>query len=269
MEGRREKRKIAMKHRPHSILECATGRRKKTRSRRFQASLRTVLLLFTAVAIGFAFRANEARRFKESLKAVLDLGGTVYYAHEYPGNEWGSGKRRDNASLPRPGWARQILGDEYFIRPVALMFSHKQLSNADLQHVGNLRELVYVSFWAGPHKTISADGIAHMRRLKCLRHLQLSGHPVTDAGLKALGDLRRLESLSLRRSDITDAGLVHLKHLTRLKYLDLADTDVSDSGLHHFVDFGKLEYIVLTGTRVTTDGTASLAQALPRCQVKR
>jgi hypothetical protein len=54
--------------------------------------------------------------------------------------------------------------------------------------------------------------------------------PITGAGLQHLRDLRRLEELQLSGRGITDAGLEHLRGLAALHDLYLSDTRVTEAG---------------------------------------
>ena len=85
----------------------------------------------------------------------------------------------------------------------------------------------------------------HLRGLKNLQSLYLSGTEITDDGLKHLSDLTDLQVLSLSNTRITDDGLNHLRGLKNLHYLSLS----------------------LRTTRVTHDGVKMLEDAVPDCYV--
>lgn len=68
-------------------------------------------------------------------------------------------------------------------------------------------------------KTFDSDaGIAHLKGLKGLQRLRLSGTAVTDAGLAHLKGLSNLEHLFLDGAQITDARLPHLMGLSLLRH---------------------------------------------------
>ena len=61
--------------------------------------------------------------------------------------------------------------------------------------------------------------------------VNLTGTGVTDAGLKALKDLKQLTTLNLDKTKVTDAGLKELKELKQLTLLDIYKTQVTDAGV--------------------------------------
>ena len=105
--------------------------------------------------------------------------------------------------------------------------------------------------------TMSAGGVQSMalinesvkiKRLHAQGKSTANGVPagVTDAGLTTLSVVQTdLEELDLRDSEVTDQGILQLKTLKSLKRLDLR------------------------GSPVTEQGAASLARALPECEILR
>lgn len=118
-------------------------------------------------------------------------------------------------------------------------------------------------------------GLAHLRAMKSLRVLRLSGQQVTDAsmailrsfdrlgaitieesaitdaGLKLLGELP-LEEINLGRCyGITDAGLRHLKTLKGLRQLGIRGVPLDGSGLRHLGGCDKLVRLKLVETGIT------------------
>ena len=88
--------------------------------------------------------------------------------------------------------------------------------------------------WDSPRSTsagsrVTDEGLAHLRELKNLTHLDLSDTRVTDAGL-GLRELKNLTHLDLCSTPVTSAGLAHLKGLTNLSALNLYDTYFTGAG---------------------------------------
>lgn len=63
-------------------------------------------------------------------------------------------------------------------------------------------------------------------RAPALRILDLTGNPLTDAGVASLGPCRKLEDLTLARTGISEKGIAFLARLPALRRLDLQGTDV-------------------------------------------
>jgi len=80
---------------------------------------------------------------------------------------------------------------------------------------------------------VTPAGLASLKGLSNLAHLDLYETLVTDAGLAHLKELTSLGFLGLRGSRVTDAGLVNLKGLSNLTYLDLDGNSVTNTGLTH------------------------------------
>ncbi len=161
--------------------------------RRFQFSIRSLLVLGVVVALPCSWLAVEmknAREQKKTVAAIEKLGGNIEYDYE-------SGQTQEP---PGPAWLRRLLENDFFASVVQV----------DLN--GNL---------------LTDTGLKHIRGLKQLRALDLGGssfaldpaNASTDAGLESLEGLGRLEFLNLDHAPTTDAGLTHLKGLRQLRYL--------------------------------------------------
>lgn len=118
---------------------------------------------------------------------------------------------------------------------------------------------------------VTDDGIRHLKRFGNLTYLNLASNaprwvngkrltPITDAGLAHL-DLRKLGDLNLSGLPITDAGLTSLPDLPALHNLQMADTQVKGPGLGRLVAFRQLSRLHLNGSAVTDDGLGHLAAA--------
>jgi len=61
--------------------------------------------------------------------------------------------------------------------------------------------------------------------------LELGDTQVTDAGIAHLRELRELRALSLSGTQVTDGALAHVSALRSLEVLDLTGTQVTDEGV--------------------------------------
>ena len=206
----------------------------KRRRRRFQYSLRTLLLLVLLVSVGFSCLAVKFGRVRKrrELVAALELRGvTIRYAYEV-----------DRSSHPPgPEWLRAILGDDFFAEVDAVYADHIGLTDEDLAEVSELTGLSALS---------------------------VSGGQITDAGLKHLKGLANLRILYLSNTQVTDSGLEQLKGLTALDGLDLSYTQVGGPGLKHLKGLARLNILYVHNTEVTGAGVEELQKALPDAEIE-
>ena len=113
---------------------------------------------------------------------------------------------------------------------------------------------------------ISDDGIAALRVLKHLRHLDISlcataqaaklsqqweSPTITDAALHTLSRMTQLETLQLEGcTTITDEGLLHLATLRHLTRLNLAKTHVTEHGLKILRCLPELASLNISGCQI-------------------
>ena len=143
-------------------------------------------------------------------------------------------------------------------------YESQKVSNDDLRllrHMPDIELLSNVctlSLWG---TKVTDEGLGFVAgRLTQLNILSLSGRPVTDDGLKHLREMKALHSLDLSGTRISAAGLRHLDGLTRLDSLYLADTGLTDDALQHIEPLSALEYLGLSGTRITDEGMKRLGK---------
>ena len=116
--------------------------------------------------------------------------------------------------------------------------------------------------------TVTAAGIAELKKCPNLRSLHFFGVPVSPELLNAMVKLDSLTTLQLNDTSITDAGLEHLKGMTSLTRLYLHNTQITDAGLEHLKGMTSLAKLDL-GTQITDAGLAEIKAALPKCSVGR
>lgn len=97
-----------------------------------------------------------------------------------------------------------------------------------------------------------------------VRHLDLCGSAVTDAGVAHVAAATRLETLDLRFTLVTDEGLAHLAGLGTLEALDVggrartAGREITNAGVAHLAKLGGLRRLTLTHTRIGNDAMQTL-----------
>ena len=241
--------------------------------RRFQFSLRTLLVLVVVVALPFSWSAAEmkgAREQREAAKRIEKAGGEAWYDYHVTFDD----QQHVHQICPQanaPGWVllRRSLGDDFFNDVVVVEVQDDRFTDSDLEHVQKLTRLTYLLL---DTEKVTDAGLQGLEGLAQLQELVIVGPPVTDVGLQHLEGLSRITRLVLNPTevtDVTDSGLKHLACLKRLQDLDLGYAEVTDTGLENLSGLSHLQRLNLKNTQVTTAGIAKLQQALPNCKITR
>jgi hypothetical protein len=161
--------------------------------RRFQFSIRTLLVLTLAVAISSSWFASEIRRAKRMQK-IAESFGAKFNVETW---QW----------IAAPSGLTNLLG-EFFFKDVYFFCtteSRYEFSDEEMKQCCEFDRMEFGFF---------------------------SRSAITDAGLDNIGNLTRLKYLDLRDTAITDAGLKHLGKLRLLETLDLTGTNTTEAGIH-------------------------------------
>jgi hypothetical protein len=203
--------------------------------RRFQFSLRTLLVLVTLasilLALCVAYYVAPYRRQARAAVHFSRLGGKV---------------RTEPAA---PVWLAQLLGAKNVYQ---VDLAETQIRDSDLEQLEKFEHLGGLSL----RKTkVTDSGIQHLKGLTNLLALDLSDTHTTDAGLRYL-DLTKLSDLSVSNTQITDAGLQQLDDSHYIGFLNLSGTKVTNIGLRHIEGIWALTMLDLSATQVTDAGDA-------------
>jgi hypothetical protein len=114
---------------------------------------------------------------------------------------------------------------------------------------------------------VSDAGLAALADLPGVECLLLGDTAITDEGLKHLGGPRDLVELRLNATAVTDLGVRQLAGISNLKFLDLAETKVTDAGLQELQALKRLRVLNLLSTPTTEAGRRELRRALPDCEL--
>jgi hypothetical protein len=162
----------------------------KRKRRRFQFSLRTLMIfvLLCAVPCGWlAARMQRARRQKSAVDEIVKEGGWVEYDYEIDA----SGKWIPRAEPTGPEWLRRLLGSDFFANVVVA----KVRTDAGSRMLTGLSRLQYLDL---RDAEITDAGLVHVTELSDLLVIDLFGTKITDAGFEKLERLKTLETLLLR-----------------------------------------------------------------------
>jgi hypothetical protein len=165
-------------------------RRPKRRARRFlQFSLRALLVFVLLVSLGMswlAVRMAKARRQKEAVEAIRELGGIVLYDYNSDATVVISLTRRLAVlpvEPPGPAWAREILGVDFFSNVADVDMWGAQIGDVHLKH---FRELSTLSIVDLSETQVTDAGLVHLEGLSNLTHLNLTRTRVTPEGVEKL-----------------------------------------------------------------------------------
>ena len=133
-----------------------------------------------------------------------------------------------------------------------------------LVHPVALNETLTEASFGGVKETDDvALAMSLLAPIRTLERLNLSGVPLKDEQLQAIGGLSYLVHLRLDRTPVTDAVLLHLRGLENLTYLNLFNTGITDAGLDSLKDLPQLERLYVGRTKVTPEGVSRLVADRP------
>lgn len=165
----------------------------------FRFSLRTILVLTTALCLYLGARVKQAHDQKKAIAAIDALGGTY------------------GVYVEGPEWLRNLVGDdELFYNAARVSFGPGNQGYDPNRPFGD-NEL--------------RDVISQLNEFSKFRSLYLGSSQVTDAGLSHLQRLHNIERLSLAGTRVSDKGIEHLMSIGTLRYVDLRGSKVSSDGL--------------------------------------
>jgi hypothetical protein len=226
----------------------------------FHYSLRTMLLLITAVALSLGVVVHNASVQREALQAIQRAHGTVFYDFHQTAPRTVSSVGKPTG----PQWLRAWLDEHYFDTAVWISFFGTPNDDEWVSAVNNLPSLNTLLL-SGENAT--DEILDRLRRSPKLEDLHLSGGQVTDQGLANLAKFPNLRWLIMNHTRIADSGLGHVRRLEHLEELILTDTAISNEGIDDLVAMTRLQRLDVRRTAITPDGLRELQKALPKCRV--
>lgn len=134
-------------------------------------------------------------------------------------------------------------------------------SDQDLRHLASLHRLIAVNLVKAP---VTNEGMKEIGNLTELKWLCLVETQVTDAGIANLSKLGQLRELwlegKLGRREFSDACLSDLKSLPNLQGLTLYGSGFTDAAVRQLKEFAALRRLTLISTAITADGVRALRE---------
>lgn len=215
----------------------------RAKHRWLQFSLRGLLVLVTLGSVAIAPRVNRAHRDRQALammRRVPCKSLLVYYDYH---DITPTGGAYIYTPKPGPDWARQFLGDEYFMRVEQVYLRGRTVKD---EHLACLEPLAGDLHGLSLQSTsIGVDGVTYLTRFRALRRLDLS-YIWPRLGARAIEEVSQL---------------------SELRYLCLSGADIGDKDIEALTRLRKLQILDLCSTYVTPDGLRRLQAALPRCEL--
>ena len=142
-----------------------------------------------------------------------------------------------------------------------LLLLREQATDAGLAKLEGLENLEEIFIWDA--FAVSDAGVAHLAKLRSLKHVHINNSLITDESLHHLSELPNVEVLSLQGHSFSDKGLEHLQGMKQLKRLWLGagkknGNEITDDGLEFLSGLSQLDQLELTFSKVTDEGLKSL-----------
>jgi hypothetical protein len=145
----------------------------------------------------------------------------------------------------------------------------QQKAVAELQKLGAVVEWQVVSINLVATKVTDEDlKLLTSEAFPHLQTLHLHHTNIGDAGLANLKGLKTITHLDLFDTRVTDSGLEHLRDwMPYLEVLELSDTKVTDAALRSLIVLGHLRRLDVRNTQVTKAGVEETRRALPGLEI--
>jgi hypothetical protein len=212
----------------------------------FRYSLRTFLLVITALCISLGWKVEAARQQREAVAAVRKFGGEVTYDCEYLYDPF--------IAKPKPHWLAEHIGVDFFQNVVAVRIFFEPDSPQEIRdllpYLSRLSQLRSLSIING---TFKDEDLCYLAHLTDMTSLFLFRNKITGKGFKHIVCLKKLVEFGCCYNKITDQSLEPLARLPLLQEIWLADTSVTDGCIEILVRMRSLECVYLDDTRVTPE----------------
>lgn len=201
-------------------------------ARRFQFSLKALLVATSAIGIWLGLQVNRAIRQREAVGRIEKLTdeemAICYYRYEWD-QDRDCPKKPGTQVEPGPAWLRNLLGIDFLDPIVAVDIQGCDLTDSDLVWLlDRLPSVCYLELRWTPIGNASLSKLAALPNLKTLR---VAHTKIDDLGLREIGKIKSLRTLDLCGNNVTDDGLLSLSGLTELRTLYVDSTGITDDGI--------------------------------------
>jgi internalin A len=237
------------------------------RGRRFQFSLRALMVVVLVVSVVLAWVVRRALVQRDAVSAIVHGGGSVLYHWEYPGfrtqpdGRIVAGVPMKKGVSPWPKWLMDRLRPDYFGAVTQVHVGPKD-PDAVMARVAQLDGLK--SLYFNLNVPITDAGFKYVRGMTELKHvaMPIRGSKLTAASLESLKGLTGLRGIYFTNNPpLTDSDLVHLKGLTGLQTLQIPTSPrsaITDAGLANLRNMVDMRELIMNGVKLTSDGLTSL-----------
>ncbi len=266
------------------------------RRRFFRLSLRSFLLLTTAVAVLLGYHTSHVRHQRHIVQQIRSQGGFVAY-------------ELDKGPMHCARFARSLLSEslfdslmsatlwntdleDHFHSVVAVDFSRQEVPVEMLAWISELPRIRKLSLFktgiSDEHvecflrmpqlevlflnrNRITDKGLASLSQLPKLRRLQVGYQrdvaPITDKGVAQLAALKMLESLDISESQVTGTGFAAFPCENKLEYLNIQYTPFRDAELLRLADFSSLRTLATADAELSDAAKIEFQKRAPQCRV--
>jgi Leucine Rich repeat len=147
----------------------------------------------------------------------------------------------------------------------SLLLSGCEITDAGLAYLKNLTWLEHLDLSCN---RISGEGLVHLEGMLLLERLEVWGCDLTVEGLAHLPPLPLLRDLAVSLNlELADGALTHLDKLPTLERLDLHGTPIGGGALIRLKKMRKLRYLNVSHTKISRNGAMELCAALLGCEI--
>ena len=136
--------------------------------------------------------------------------------------------------------------------------------NEVLESLAGLSEMAVLELF---ESNVTDDGLVLLQGQTKLKHIVLTGTPITGSGLQHLQGLPALARLELAWTEITNESILQLQGLAKLEHLDLSATAISDASVESLSGLKSLKTLNVEYTDLSLEGITRIRTALPNSRV--
>ncbi len=225
-----------------------------------RVSLRTTMILFTALCLTLGLWSHAARRQASAVRVIVDLGSSVTYEPRVE-------------ELWAPAWLIEWVGKDYFIGVTGVQLTRRRdgrravpLSAAELDRaVAAMVELRRLSSLYLADTGISDDDLASLepigRKIESLQIQEQMNHNWKGSGLRHLAGFTRLKELSCHADKLDSQSFQTLCALPRLESIYLGVDEIDEAAFGCLAGCRSLKLLGIAGARFRASGVRRLSEA--------